>query len=253
MAEIYRIQTHQSQPPLVDGSLALQLSPASSNLLKPRGTLLPFPEQRVRKEPHTLTEYMEDFSTHYQHHGLPRDWYKFKGIGFSMKSQMGLLESEYDKTAVQKWTQQTSRDILGFCLEYLSRGLVFAYQYNVHRTADGKKELVDPLYGNKRMIDMVDRQERGGAVTEALAKAEQFFLDPSTPDGSMFVMPSPAGPSGLTTDRGEAITYPDSFWFVITKHGDSFPGITIKTDFTHEEYRKAIKVLTGQEIPEHAS
>src|SRR5260221_5450859 len=126
-----------------------------------------------------------------------------------MNTQMNLLPKDAEKhpEKLQTWADQTKRDILGFCLEYLSKELVFAYKYNIHTKEDGTKELVDPLYGNRPTVDMVDAKERGGVVKDNMQRIQDFFLDPATKDGALAIMPSPKGPSGLTTDDGKSIDY----------------------------------------------
>lgn len=210
---------------------------------------------RERQAPKTLASHIQDFDTNASRHGLDKDWYKFNGIGFLMNAQMNLLpeKAEHKSEALETWAQQTKRDILGFCLEYLSKNLVFAYKYKVNTREDGTKELVDPLYGNRAAVEMVDVKERGGVVRETMRQTEAFFLDKATPDGALAVLPSPKGPSGLTTDDGRAIEYLTSFFFIMRKEGDEVIGSTIKTDLTNTEYRSVIKRLTGQDLPENAS
>ena len=195
-----------------------------------------------------LNWYIHEFDTNYAQHGLDENWYKFHGIGFLMNAQMHLLPegAEHDSDKRKTWAEQTKRDILGFCLEYLSKGLVFSYKYKIENG-----QLVDPLYGNRSAIEMIDTRERGGVVRENMIKTQDFFLN--APDGAMAVIPSPKGPSGLITDDGKAIEYLTSFWFVMQKQGKEIIGSTIKTDFTNKDYRKMIKTLTGQDLPFGAS
>ncbi len=66
-------------------------------------------------------------------------------------------------------------------------------------------------------------------------------------------MTSPKGDSGLTTDSGEQITYPDSYFFIMQKKADSVTNYTVKTNFTHQESREVIYRLTGKRLPVMAS
>lgn len=220
--------------------------------------LQPVPREQIRHEgprPQSLAWHIQEFDNKPKTHGLNKDWYKFHGIGFLMNTQMHLLPegAEGKPEELDVWAQQTKRDILGFCLEYLSKGLVFVYKYKVHTKPDGTKELVDPLYGNRSAVDMIDPRERGGVVVENMRRIQDFFLDPKTKDGAIAVVPSPKGPSGLTTDDGKAIEYLTSFFFVMQKKGNEIVGSTIKTDFTNKEYRAMLKTLTGKELPFDAS
>src|SRR6185312_9724201 len=96
----------------------------------------------------SLAWHIREFDTNPREHGLDRDWYKFHGIGFLMNTQMHLLPEGAEERSrdLNVWAEQTKRDILGFALEYLSKGLVFSYKYKIHTKEDGTQELVDPLY-----------------------------------------------------------------------------------------------------------
>ncbi|HXS14878.1 MAG TPA: hypothetical protein VN711_02025 [Candidatus Saccharimonadales bacterium] len=203
----------------------------------------------------SLAWHIREFDTNPREHGLDRDWYKFHGIGFLMNTQMHLLPEGAEERSrdLNVWAEQTKRDILGFALEYLSKGLVFSYKYKIHTKEDGTQELVDPLYGNRGAVEMIDEKERGGVVKKNMERIQDFFLDPATKDGAIAVVPSPKGPSGLITDDGKAIDYLTSFFFVMQKKGDEIIGSTIKTDFTNKEYRAMIQTLTGQTLPFDAS
>lgn len=187
------------------------------------------------------------FDTHWSEEKLPKDWYNLKKrAGFSMDTQMQLLK-DLDSSSVKLWAEQTKQDMLGFCLEYLSNGLVFPIRYEKRRKIGGF-ELYDPQY-KKAMLAGASPKERNGQVVESLSRIESFFLNSKTPDGSIAVMPSPKGETGLTTDDGAPITYPDSYWYVMVKLGSEIRGFTIKTDFSLLECKAAIKNLTGREIP----
>ena len=199
-----------------------------------------------------LNGYINHFDTNWQSEGLPKDWFNLKRkVGFSMDTQMQLLAGT-DKNSVGVWSEQTKQDILGFSLEYLSQGLVFPIRYEKRQRDDGQFELYDPKY-NKSMLSGVSDKERNGEVVRSLSKIEDFFLNPNTPDGSFAIMPSPKGETGLTTDDGRPIFYPDSYFYIMTKLGDEVRGFTIKTDFSLAESRAAIKTLTGIELPQDAS
>ncbi len=190
-----------------------------------------------------LTDYIRYFDMGWLSEGLPQDWYNLtKKIGFSMDSQMSLLQS-LDPSDVNLWGKRTEQDLRGFCLEYLSDGLVYPFRY----TNQGGK-LVDKQY-KKEMLQMVSEKERNGAVVQSLSRIEDFFLDPHTPDNSIAVMPSPMGNSNLYTDNGDQIEYPDSYWFVMVKQQEQVKGFTIKTDFNLRECREAIKFLSGRTLP----
>ena len=206
---------------------------------------------RVEKKP-SLTDPLEYhvnyLSDNAEFEGLPHNWYEFPGIGFSMQTQMDLYRNSNSERS--KWISQTKRDILGFALEYLSDKLVYPYKYYLEKSADGNNRLVDPLYGNKDILDTVKLEERDGAVKDAVGEIKSFFLDQETPNGSLAVMTSLMGKTGLTTDNGKPISYQDSYFFIFQKNHDSIKGFTIKTDFSVQEGIKVINRLPGKKLQE---
>lgn len=198
-----------------------------------------------------LGEFIDYFDSNWMNEGLPRDWHTLRNgretIGFSMNKQMALLNDAGSDEAVWSWARQTKQDIIGFNLEYLSDHLVYPTRYAIDR-AD-KPRIVSRSYNNKEMIDCVSIDERGGSVRQSLIEAQNFFLSPETPDGSMVVITSPMGETGLRTDSGEAIRYPDSYFFVMQKNGESIDGFTLKTSFNMQECREAIYQLSGRVLP----
>lgn len=188
-----------------------------------------------------LERLISHFDQNWQEEGLPEDWYNFGKAGFSMKSQMNLLE-DTDLESRQLWIQRTEQDIRGFAVEYLKQELVHPSFYR-KEVRDGKTVLVNERYG-KGLVDMVSSQERNGAVREALGEIQ---------DLGDAVMTSPKGWTGLQTDRGIPIEYPDSWFFGFLDQGERVVGFGIKTDFSLAECRQAIVKLTGQDLPDGAS
>ncbi len=210
-------------------------------------------KMRVLEQPRessSLGRLISSFDKNWEEKGLAKDWYNLrtkdeaKSIGFSMKKQMSLLENPYDKNAVAKWTQQTKQDLIGFKLEYLSEHLVYPCRYE--KSASNPTRLENLQYDNKDILETTSDQERGGSVKDSLEAMKEFFLSDKTPDGSIAIMASPKGDTDLETDDGEAIRYPDSYFFIMQKDGDRVENLTLKTDFTLRESREAIYQLTGK-------
>lgn len=204
----------------------------------------------VSEDSEGLESYIDYFDANWRKERLPRDWFNLKKrVGFSMNSQMALLET-IDRESVIEWSGKTIQDIKGFALEYLSEHLVYPCRYMVDPNDPGR--LIDPMYGNKDLVEVVSADERGGSVKESLSKIKGFFLSDQTEDGSIAVMTSPKGPSGLTTDDGQPIHYPDSYFFIMQKNRDVVTNFTIKTDFHLHECREALYRLAGIELPSSA-
>lgn len=208
----------------------------------------PQPQPRVLEVGKPATELgslIANFDQNWASEGLPRDWYNFGKAGFSMNSQMNLLP-DLEAQSRQLWSERTEQDIRGFTVEYLKQELVHPSFYR-KVVKDGKTVLVDVRYG-KGLVDMVSPQERNGSVREALGEIQDYLVS----EGDA-VMTSPKGWTGLQTDRGIPIEYPDSWFFGFMDQGERVVGFGIKTDFSLEECRQAIVKLTGQDLPEGAS
>jgi hypothetical protein len=183
-----------------------------------------------------LEKQIDYFDRSWQREGLPQDWFEINDVGFSIKKQMALLKGD-DK----KWVEQTSRDLLGFSLEYLQQGTVFPFEYEIEGG-----QLVDAKYGRRRMVDTVDPREREGAVLESLRRMQQHLLEGK--DGAIAIMVSPPGPTGLTMDDGRSIFYNDTMVFHMQKQGDRVIGITLRSDSTNA--KAVVEELAGQALPQ---
>jgi hypothetical protein len=222
---------------------------------------MPLQESRRPSENASTPAWINYFDTNWKKEGLPFNWYnlshKDKAIGFSMQSQMNLLKSPNNAEQVADWRQKTKQDLLGFKLEYLSDHLVYPQKY--HRNPTDPTRLEDPLYGKSKynpnasadIEEMVSADERNGSVKESLRDLKKFFLSDKTPDGSLGIMISPKGETGLKTDNGQEIEYPDSYFFIMQKTGDTVTNYTVKTDLSVEECREAS--FTGKPLSEFAS
>ncbi len=207
-----------------------------------RQALLKHTKERP-KDTDGLESFIEYFDDSYSKEGLPRDWYRLEEkIGFSMKTQMKLLEN-LDKDSLAVWMERTVKDIKGFSLEYLSDHLVYPCKYIPD--PENPTRLVDPHYGNKDMVEITLDDERGGETKNALQEIKNFFTSPDTPNGSLAVMASPKGETGLYMDSGKPIVYEDSYFFIMEKMGDEVTNYTVKTDFSLFECRSALFALTG--------
>jgi hypothetical protein len=208
------------------------------------------------KESNPLSGHIEHLRNNWRQEGLPANWSDLPGTGFMINKQMDLMSSEFEendsiilrKEKKAKALDQTDRDIKGFILEYLAEGLVFPINYSI----DPDGHLVDKNYGNKKVIDIVSSEERNGSVRRSIGEKIEPFLAKSL-DGSIVVMDSPSGWSGLYQEDGKTITYPDSQTYIFQKKGSEVVGFTIRTDFTNREHRELIRSLTGENLSENAS
>lgn len=204
----------------------------------------------------SLSDYITFFDTFTYEEGLPQNWQSLKSlkgrqVGFSMKTQMDLLDDPKNLQKLKRWTQKTKQDIIGFKLEYLTDHLVYPiiYEKNLHDPT----RLENKLYGNADIEETVSEMERNGSVKKAIKRIKHFFLSPQTPEGSLAVMTSTKGDTGLVTDDGENISYPDSYFFILQKKNGKVINYTVKTDFSLNHCREAIEKLTGRKLSNNLS
>lgn len=202
------------------------------------------------------TDYLRD---NWFREGLPYNWQDLEGTGFMIKKQVDLIFSETSpgdsfeerRRKIKLGLKKTEEDIKGFMLEYLAEGLVFPIFYKVTEV-DGVRRIVSPLYGNKKMVDTVSSEERGGSVKKTLVeRVEPFFL--AMEDYSIAVMTSPKGPSGLRDEAGIPIVYSDSQTYIWQKRGRDIVGFTVRTDFSNREHRELLKRLGGDSLSEDSN
>lgn len=207
--------------------------------------------------------WIQYFDNNSQREGLSEDWYNlrsqrtFRQVGFMMRRQMDALKDPSDMDAVADWAGKTRRDLQGFKLEFLSDHNVYPRKYHIVRSLDPTQpvRIEDPLYGRSKdpryqfadIEEVVSEEERNGSIKRAMREIKTFMAD--APVGSMTVLTSPLGPSGLKTDDGQEIVYPDSYFFVKVKTSPTeVMNYTIKTNFNLQESRTVIAKLTGIEL-----
>ena len=246
------IHMYPIKPPLV----SLDLPPLKPPVLSPVDTEIRQEVHRVeskeKEEPQTLEEHIAYFDANWRSLNLPENWYTVsQKMGFSIKGQMALL-TDMSKEGRKLWSTRTRRDLLGFYLEYLDTDhVVYPVTYEIETDENGERRMVDKRY-KKSPSEMTLATERNGEVKGAIEEAERFFLaeevdgEGNLKDGQIGVMGSSRGPSGLTTDDGKNITYPDSYVFMWQRKGNVINGVTIQTDFSLQECREFVDVMKGE-------
>lgn len=197
-------------------------------------------------EGNQLSKEIKHINRNWREEGLPPNWRDLPGTGFAVNKQVDLILSETNpfdsnkerKVKVEAGLRQTDQDIKGFVLEYLAEGLAFPIHYKIN----SDREMIDANYGNKKVKDITSADERNGSVKNTFVnKVEPFFANAK--DGSIAVMTSPSGWSGLRQENGEEIEFPDSQTYIWQKKGDDVLGFTIRTDFDRREHRKMLERL----------
>lgn len=181
-------------------------------------------------------------------------WWYLEGTGFSVKLQIEKLLKEARikilqgislSKIIEGWTNQTLEDIRGFWQEYICRRLVLPIIIEMVKT-NGKIELTCPQYGNQTLIEITSEEERNRAAKDSLEKIADFLI--RAPAGSMAVLVSPAGWSGLKTSEGKDISYPETqiYAYYVERSG-KIKALTIRTDNTLHQNEALVNWLNGQE------
>lgn len=198
-------------------------------------------------EDQSLTLQIDYFDKNWQKEGLPFDWYNLDGkVGFSMRNQMASLENPDDSNEIIRWTRATEKNLLAFKLEYLSDHLIYPCKYQRNPLDPSRFE--DPLEG-KDIAEIVKRDERKGSVKKAVEEAKEFLIQNGD---AIAVITSPRGQTGLFMDNGKEIVYPDSYFLILQKQGDTIVNFSLKTDFSLAQCREVIYRLTGQRLDSEA-
>ena len=214
-----------------------------------------------RERPRSLREEIAHFQTNWEEEGLPHNWADLPGIGFDTKMQVGFLEkslSQSNSPASQAerlgvWHRGTAAELNAFSREYLQRNeIVYPISLTIENR-DGVKRVVNSLHGGGKLLaETVSKTERNGSVYDVLVnRAETFFL--SAPDGSIGMMVSPSGSSGMKDREGNTIFFPHSMTFLWEKRGEEIFGFGIQTDFSNAEHREVLQRLTGVPIATDAA
>lgn len=164
-----------------------------------------------------------------------REWYLLPGTGFDVRGQINKLIRTGD---VAGFIEDTEEDIKHFCLEYPLQRLVFPIFLDIS-TRDSQQRLTTPRYGNQVYTDLISEQERAGSVKRSIQKIESFLA--AAPLGSMAVLVSPPGWSGLDNRQGGEIIFLDNQTYIFKKIKDRVQGRTIRTDLSLEESEELLE------------
>lgn len=125
----------------------------------------------------------------------------FARTGFDLDAQIELIKRETRQSPESRETkeriaQQTKSDLEGLYFEYLAKSPLLPF-----KVARKDEKIVCPQYGNKRLYDITDINERAGSVKQTIQNLEEEIK--KAKEGDCFYVISPPGWSGY-----EGITYP---------------------------------------------
>ena len=164
---------------------------------------------------------------------LDQDWYLLPGTGFDVRGQINKLTRDLNNgLGVSRFLEDTAEDIKHFVLEYPQQRLVFPIFLDVQQR-DGENRVVAPRYGEQIYLNLISEQERAGSVKRSIQNIEEFLVD--AVEGSVAVLVSPPGWSGLDDRQGGEIIFVDNQIYIFKKTKTGITARTIRTGLSLEE------------------
>ena len=178
------------------------------------------------------------------------------GTGFDMGKQIetwintyfsGQRAGESFTEVKQQLIEKTLQDIEGFYWEYLARRMVLPIRV-ARASLNGQPRLIAPNYGDSAQRpyeDLVKIEERDGVVRKAIAGMAELMA--KAPPGTVAMITSPPGWSGLRDSEGNLISYQESQTYVFRIREDGTPeGLTLRTDMILREHERLVALLDGK-------
>ncbi len=215
-------------------------------------------EKKFLEIPRSLDEDITYLQRSWQKEKLPVNWQDLPEMGFLIGYQMKFLTSEKLGPGLSReekkrlWIDKTKFDIQGWVREKPLGALLYPGRFDL-QFADGQYRMQDSRHGaNMDIADTLSDKERSGSVNKVYKDIVKPFLA-HAPDGSILVVKSPSGPSGIPDDQGNMIIYEESHDEILRKRGyDVIDEFTIRTDLSDREHREILSRLrrrSGQSDP----
>lgn len=166
-----------------------------------------------------------------------KQWWLLPGTGYDVRGQINELIRAGD---IEMFIEKTEQNIKHFVLEYPLQRLAFPIFLNIE-DRNGQNRLTAPRYGNEIYEDLISEQERAGSVKRSVKQIEDFLIH--APIGSMAVLVSPPGWSGLDDRQGGQIVLLDNQIYILKKTQKGVEGRTIRTDLSLEESEEFLERL----------
>ena len=161
---------------------------------------------------------------------------RFNNLSFRIDNQVNLFSEQLKKSEITTALDQLRMDIYGYYLEYIRQEGIIPFSLKINPSG----KVVGEFYGDKPITDIVDPNEREGAVLGAMVDLERRLKN--LKDGEIIFRISPSGWTGLGYD------YTETQAQVLWRDKDKFRGLTIRTQIELEEILTIISQL-GVEIP----
>mgnify|MGYP001604765724 FL=1 len=168
--------------------------------------------------------------------------YLLKKSGFNVLLQIeGLAVSQN----IDEFLQKAEADLKGFHYEFLAREPILRHTYEI-KELNGTKRVTSPKYADVPLDDVTSGAEREGALKSGVDTLVQNL--PEAPVGSLFVLTSPSGWSGLVSPEGKEYVYPESQTYIYKKTSKSeIEAITLRSDMTLPEHERLLGITPAND------
>ena len=180
-----------------------------------------------------------------------------------------LLNEENDEKGftrevlLQQFIHEVTQDFRGFSQEFVDKTGLTPTNYTGITDEKGEFHLYGGSYGGESLFDqpalyavvnMINNHERSGGVKKAWQKVERYAAE--LPSGSLIMMTSPNGPSGLYNENGEQFIYADSRTYLFevdqekTESGKiirRLHSVDVQSDFTIDEHRRLVGLENNED------
>lgn len=141
------------------------------------------------------------------------------------------------KAALDEGLKEVRGNLIGFKLEFLMQEALLPNPVAQNREG----HLINAISG-QRILPMITEDERCGAVYDSFTAVEDFFK--GSENGSMAIIASPPGPSGLKDSFGRAITYPDHQMYMFRKNEiGKMEAFTVVSDMNYQQTLDFMEIM----------
>lgn len=176
--------------------------------------------------------------------------YLLPQTGFEMKNQIDMWTRTINQSIrkgvppreiIQDLVDRNAEDMGRFVEEYIYQNLALNIPVKFGQVG-GEKRFVPKNYGCGLYLDTITDQEREGATKSSIAKVEKFLT--KAPIGSMAIVASPSGWSGMLHANGTMMYHGDSQTYIFRVNEDgALEAVTLRTDMTLEENEQLVEEL----------
>lgn len=169
-----------------------------------------------------------------------KNHYRFDDLSFNINNQISLFLDSAKEEGVDTAFSQLRMDLYGYYLEYIRQQAILPFTLRF----DEDYQLIGDFYGKKPLREMINPEEREGALKEGIVDLEKKLKILSS--GQMILRVSPLGWTNLGYEFDE--TQSQIFW----KENGNIRGLTLRSNISLDEIIGMFQSL-GINLPDDLS